>query len=258
MLNQTEVSRHIKGVASQCDKTNEARSQSRLKLTPSSRVSGRIALLEMNRSHDRKMSTSVERLKLGTQRLKKEATEIKEAKPISNVRQVTASRSLHKYTTPTDKPRSGPIANKSEPSLGAPKKRDLHRLMQTSMKYGEKIAKIMEASSISPKKSDMPKMNRPDLEEFSLTDAMQKAVLTESRSVYAQVRELQMLQKLRRRNSVEPDSSHSTKRQPESIQCSSGLNTQRSDEYQVESLKAPSSLKRLPRRQKSSIAKWNP
>mmetsp|Transcript_28778 Transcript_28778/g.51206 ORF Transcript_28778/g.51206 Transcript_28778/m.51206 type:complete len:257 (+) Transcript_28778:32-802(+) len=256
MFNLSEVARHMEEpkTPSRPKKVNEAFSHQLKKHTPSAKVPGRSVLHDRNRSHERKASTSTESLRLSAQKLPKETCEFKK---LASAKQIKASRNLQKSLTPKDQLKKAPPQVLSErqhsPSIGAPKKRDLDKFMQTSMKYGEKIAKIMEASSISPKKQDRPKITKPDIEEFNLTDAMQKAILSETKSVYAQVRELCKQQKFKRRNSVGPDSGNTTERPTMYNLSNSGLTTQRSEEEKLDFRRMHHSLKRLSRRMKTSI-----
>lgn len=220
------------------------------KHTPRCKVPDRSVLLDRNRSHERRVSLSAERLRLESHKSTKCQNE---PKTPSKPKQVVAYRNLQKLASPKEQIKKSPVAvqkpvPKRNSPLEAPKKRDLAMYMQTSMKYGENIAKIMQDSSISPKKQDRVQTLKPNLDEFNLADAIQKAKLCESKSLYVQVRELQKQQIYQRKNSINPDSGNTTERLTVYKLSNSGLSTQRAEEERV----TPSySAKRLSRRVKT-------
>jgi hypothetical protein len=223
------------------------------KFTPGSASLPKSVLLDRNVvSRERSSTFSAERLKLGKQRVAKEEAS---KQLVIRSRQVTSSRSFGKTLTPkqtikaTLKPQK---IDRSTPCLTAPKKRNVEEFMQTSLKYGDKIVKIMESSSISPKKPDRPSLSRPDLEKFNLTDAMKQAKANDSRSVYMQVRELHKQLIRRRKSSCGLDSGDCTERSIPCIVSSSCLPTERSVEETAKIKPGPAS-NRLSRRMKTSF-----
>jgi hypothetical protein len=143
--------------------------------------------------------------------------------------------------------------DRSTPCLTAPKKRNVEEFMQTSLKYGDKIVKIMESSSISPKKDDRPTLSHPTtLEKFNLTDAIKQAKANDSRSVYMQVRELHKQQIRKRKSSSGLDSGNCTERSTPCIVSNSCLPTERSVEETVK-IKPGLAQMRLSRRMKTSF-----